>query len=120
MNAFKISNSFLHLITPGTGVDHVFNAPPPAGTSSEKKEWSGIDESKPSTSIQIRLPTGSRLVGKFNTTHTIGDVKSFILSSEPRIKEDFKLVVSFPRKVLTDDSETLEAANLLNSSLTVS
>ncbi len=37
-----------------------------------------IDSSKPTTSVQIRLADGQRLVGTFNHTHTILDIKQFI------------------------------------------
>lgn len=37
-----------------------------------------IDNSKPTTNIQIRLADGSRLVGTFNHHHTIGDIRRFI------------------------------------------
>lgn len=37
-----------------------------------------FDSSQPSTSIQIRLSDGSRLTGRFNLTHTIGDLRLFI------------------------------------------
>lgn len=37
-----------------------------------------VDESQPTTTIQIRLLSGSRLVGKFNHFHTIKDIKAYI------------------------------------------
>jgi len=39
-----------------------------------------IDPSQPTTSLQIRLVDGTRLVAKFNHHHTIGDVRRFINS----------------------------------------
>lgn len=37
-----------------------------------------VDNSKPTTNIQIRLADGSRIVGTFNYNHTIGDIRSYI------------------------------------------
>lgn len=37
-----------------------------------------VDASQPTTSIQIRLADGSRLSGRFNLTHRIADLRSFI------------------------------------------
>lgn len=37
-----------------------------------------LDESQPITQIQLRLGDGSRLVGRFNHTHTVADIRGFI------------------------------------------
>lgn len=37
--------------------------------------WEGPDESQPTTSIQLRLADGSRMVAKFNLTHTVADIR---------------------------------------------
>lgn len=42
------------------------------------KEVVAVDPSLPTTSIQIRLSDGSRLLGQFNHSHTIADVRRFI------------------------------------------
>lgn len=34
----------------------------------------------PTTSLQIRLADGSRLIGTFNQSHTIGDVRRYIIA----------------------------------------
>lgn len=34
----------------------------------------------PTTSIQIRLADGSRLVGTFNHNHTVGDIRRYIIA----------------------------------------
>jgi UBX domain-containing protein 1 len=46
------------------------NRPKPASVS--------VDDSLPTTSLQIRLGDGTRLVAKFNHSHTVGDVHSFV------------------------------------------
>ena len=38
-------------------------------------EWEGADESLPTTSIQIRLSDGSRMVARFNYSHTVRDIR---------------------------------------------
>lgn len=40
-------------------------------------EWEGADETLPVTSIQIRLRDGSRVVARFNYSHTIRDIRRF-------------------------------------------
>lgn len=37
-----------------------------------------IDESQPTTMIQIRLADGSRISGRFNHSHTIDDIRRFV------------------------------------------
>ncbi|KAF8795740.1 NSFL1 cofactor p47-like [Argiope bruennichi] len=75
-----------------------------------------LDESKPITSVQIRLADGSRLMMKANHNHTVGDVRRFIVLARPQYSASvFSLMTAFPTKELIDDEATLEAENLLNS-----
>ena len=37
-----------------------------------------VDQTKPTTSVQIRLADGTRMVARMNLTHTVGDVRNFI------------------------------------------
>ncbi|XP_006739592.1 UBX domain-containing protein 2B [Leptonychotes weddellii] len=75
-----------------------------------------IDDSVPTTKIQIRLADGSRLIQRFNSTHRILDVRDFIIQSRPEFATlDFILVTSFPNKELTDESLTLQEADILNT-----
>ncbi|XP_023606749.1 UBX domain-containing protein 2B isoform X2 [Myotis lucifugus] len=70
-----------------------------------------IDDSVPTTKIQIRLADGSRLIQRFNSTHRILDVRDFIVQSRPEFANlDFILITSFPSKELTDESLTLQEA----------
>ncbi|XP_012862911.1 UBX domain-containing protein 2B isoform X1 [Echinops telfairi] len=74
------------------------------------------DDSMPTTKIQVRLADGSRLIQRFNNTHRILDVRDFIIQSRPEFATlDFILVTSFPNKELTDESLTLQEANVLNT-----
>ncbi|KAI8061144.1 hypothetical protein BC940DRAFT_310413 [Gongronella butleri] len=73
-----------------------------------------IDDAQPITTLQIRLADGTRLVGKFNHTHTVGDVRAYIDSQRPG-QNNYVLQTSFPVKPLQDNSVTLKDAGLLNS-----
>lgn len=44
----------------------------------QAKNSVSVDSSLPVTTVQIRLADGSRLVGQFNHSHTIADVRRFI------------------------------------------
>lgn len=75
-----------------------------------------IDDSVPTTKIQVRLADGSRLIQRFNSTHRILDVRDFIVQSRPEFASlDFILVTSFPNKELTDESLSLQEADILNT-----
>ncbi|XP_026116079.1 NSFL1 cofactor p47-like [Carassius auratus] len=75
-----------------------------------------VDSSQPVTSIQIRLADGGRLVQKFNHTHRVSDVRQFVASARPALAAtEFVLMTTFPNKELTDESQTLKEANLLNA-----
>ncbi|CAI9086840.1 OLC1v1020760C1 [Oldenlandia corymbosa var. corymbosa] len=75
-----------------------------------------VDKSLPSTSIQLRLADGTRLVAHFNYHHTIADIRSFIDASRPGGARGYQLqTVGFPPKVLSDVSQSIEEAGLANS-----
>eukprot|EP00918_Siedleckia_nematoides_P028965 GHVU01062242.1.p1 GENE.GHVU01062242.1~~GHVU01062242.1.p1 ORF type:complete len:280 (-),score=57.27 GHVU01062242.1:211-1050(-) len=77
-----------------------------------------VDESAPTTTIQLRLHDGTRLTQRFNLTHTVGDIYALVASASPGV--EFDLNMSFPRKKLEDKSQTVEAAQLQNAALTQS
>ena len=67
-----------------------------------------INESQPLLSLQIRLGDGTRLVSRFNTTHTIGDVYEFVNASSPSSRErPWVLMTTFPSKELQDKAQVL-------------
>lgn len=75
-----------------------------------------VDDSKPSTSIQLRLADGTRMVARFNNHHTVAEIRAFIDASRAGGVRNYHLqTVGFPPKQLTDVSLTLEQAGLLNS-----
>ncbi|KAL7130366.1 hypothetical protein ABFS83_13G128900 [Erythranthe nasuta] len=87
----------------------VHGAPPPA-------VGLVVDRSQPSTSIQLRLADGTRMVSHFNHHHTVADIRSFIDASRPGGSRSYQLqTVGFPPKILGDLTQTIEQAGLLNS-----
>ena len=67
-----------------------------------------IDESQPTISLQVRLGDGTRLVSRFNTSHTIGDVYNFIDASSPASQgRPWVLMTTFPSKELQDKAQAL-------------
>ncbi|KAA0188629.1 Protein tyrosine phosphatase shp1/cofactor for p97 atpase-mediated vesicle membrane fusion, partial [Fasciolopsis buskii] len=79
-----------------------------------------VDESKPVTQIQVRMPDGGRLILRLNHSHTVADVRLAIVSQRPSLAAcAFNLLTAFPSRELTDDTQTLKDANLLNSSLLI-
>ncbi|KAK4398892.1 Plant UBX domain-containing protein 4 [Sesamum angolense] len=75
-----------------------------------------VDTSLPSTTIQLRLADGTRMVAHFNHHNTIADIRSFINASRRGRSTSYQLqTVGFPPKVLTDLTQTVEQAGLLNS-----
>ncbi|EIN04200.1 SEP-domain-containing protein [Punctularia strigosozonata HHB-11173 SS5] len=75
-----------------------------------------VDQTKPTTSVQIRLADGTRMVARMNLTHTVGDIRNFINASRPENNtRAYTIQTTFPAKVLEDDSQTIEAAGLVNS-----
>eukprot|EP01095_Lingulamoeba_sp_RSL-Kostka_P000351 TRINITY_DN1054_c0_g1_i1.p1 TRINITY_DN1054_c0_g1~~TRINITY_DN1054_c0_g1_i1.p1 ORF type:complete len:373 (-),score=151.58 TRINITY_DN1054_c0_g1_i1:62-1180(-) len=74
-----------------------------------------VDETKPTTKIQIKLHNGKKLPVKCNLTHTIGDLRSIV--QKETNKDSFSLLIPYPRKELTDDSKTIEEEKLKNAQI---
>ncbi len=70
-----------------------------------------LDESRPSTSIQVRLPNGKRQVLKINLDVQVLEVAAHVA---PLLGESgsFQLISGFPPKPLDDFEATVEAAGL--------
>lgn len=80
------------------------------------KEAINLDESQPTTNIQIRLSDGTRLVAHMNHTHTVGDIRKYIVVARPEYEAStFILLTTFPHQELMDEKATLKDANLLNA-----
>ena len=85
-------------------------APQAAAAAAAASQPAGpnIDESHPTILLQIRLGDGTRLPARFNTTHTIGDVYSFVTASNAESRtRSWALMTTFPSKELTDKSQVL-------------
>ncbi|KAF6159125.1 hypothetical protein GIB67_032742 [Kingdonia uniflora] len=75
-----------------------------------------VDPALPSTSIQLRLADGTRMIARFNFHHTVSDIRSFIDASRPGGTISYQLqTVGFPPKQLSDVTQTIEQAGLANS-----
>ncbi|CAL4068621.1 unnamed protein product, partial [Meganyctiphanes norvegica] len=88
----------------------------------EKKaqEQVGLDASQPTTNIQVRLPDGSRVVLKLNHTHTVGSIRQFIRTARPSHSvAPFALMTTFPYAELSNDSQNVAEAKLLNAAIVV-
>ena len=83
-------------------------ATPAAAATTQAAAAVDVNESQPTLSLQIRLGDGTRLPARFNTTHTIGDVYSFIAASNPQSRSrSWVLMTTFPSKELSDKSQVL-------------
>lgn len=74
-----------------------------------------VDFNEPTTSVQIRLADGTRLVARMNLSHTVGDIRNFINASYPGASsQSYTIGTTFPNRTLDDDSVTIESAGLKN------
>lgn len=96
----------------------VSNASPNDEESNEReaKKELNLDESKPMTNIQVRLSNGTRLIIKANQSHRVSDLRLYLNRARPEYsKRVYSLMTSFPNKEITNESESLQQANLLNA-----
>jgi len=75
-----------------------------------------VNADKPKTKIQIRFHNGQRKAQEFNEDHTVGDLRAFCAQCCEGAA--MTIMGGFPPKPLTDDSQTLKDAGLLNSAVT--
>ncbi|CAA7037202.1 unnamed protein product [Microthlaspi erraticum] len=74
-----------------------------------------LDPAAPTTLIHFRLADGTRLVSRFNTHHTVRDVRGFIDAYRPGGSKDYQLLImGCPPKPLPDFDQTLENAGIYN------
>ena len=77
------------------------------GSASAAADWV-IDDSAPSASIQLRLRNGTRMVAKFNLTHTVADVRAFIAKVGAAGDGAYTLqLAGFPPEQLTDETRAV-------------
>ncbi|CAB3409956.1 unnamed protein product [Caenorhabditis bovis] len=99
---------------------------PPASQDEQAKDLEkakielNLDNSQPTTNVQIRLPNNQRLVATFNHTHTLCAIRSFICTARPDLEyRPFQLMSAYPPKVFDDESISIKDADLLNSVVVV-
>lgn len=96
-------------------------APAPADLASCEKKASadlGLVDGDPTTNVQIRLADGSRLIGRFNHTHTVGQVRQYIMTARPQYSsQSFALLTTYPSHELKEDTVTLKDASLLGGTI---
>ena len=79
-----------------------------------------IDRSKPVTTIQIRFPDGKRVNQEFNSAASCKEVVSFVSKSLGSLGgKRIKLTAGFPLAEITDLDNTVMAAGIANSAVTV-
>jgi len=93
------------------------SAPGPSSGPTEAAELV-LDDGAPTTTLQVRLADGSRKMVKANKTHTVLQLQQHIATFTPGLA--FSLRAGFPPKKLEEMDKTLEAAGLLNESITQS
>ncbi|VVA98835.1 unnamed protein product [Arabis nemorensis] len=77
-----------------------------------------VDPAAPTTSIQLKLADGTTIVSKFNTHHTVRDIRGFIDESRPDGSKDYQLLImGVPPKPLTYLDQTIVDAAISNSVL---
>lgn len=77
-----------------------------------------LNDAEPTTMIQIRLADGSRLTARFNHTHTVDQIRQYIVAARPiYATQNFAILSSFPPKELTEGDKTLKDCGLLNATI---
>ncbi|VIO87436.1 Uncharacterized protein BM_BM7200 [Brugia malayi] len=80
------------------------------------QEATKLNDEEPITQVQIRLPSGERIVGKFNHNHTVGDIRNFVIIAAPVYAfQPFNLMTTFPNKMIEQENISLKDAGLLNA-----
>eukprot|EP00929_Paragymnodinium_shiwhaense_P022342 TRINITY_DN14301_c0_g1_i1.p1 TRINITY_DN14301_c0_g1~~TRINITY_DN14301_c0_g1_i1.p1 ORF type:complete len:168 (+),score=39.54 TRINITY_DN14301_c0_g1_i1:98-601(+) len=76
-----------------------------------------VDAAKPKGRVQIRFHDGSRKATEFNEDHTVGDLRAFCAACAG--VASMIIMGGFPPKEVTDDSQSLKDAGLINAAVTV-
>lgn len=114
-----------------TGKGHMLGSPSPAtvgmtipadladqtANESQARKQLNLDESKPVTTLQIRLADGTSVKVQLNLTHTINDLRQYITTMRPQYAmREFSLLTAYPTKELIED-KTIEEAGLQNTTI---
>lgn len=76
-----------------------------------------VNEDEPTTSIQMRFHNGERQVVKFNLTHTVGDIHTYVMQAAP-VDGSYQLITGFPPKPLDEPGLSIEEAGLKSAAIT--
>jgi len=78
-----------------------------------------LNESEKTTKLQLLFHDGSKIVQKFNLTHTVLDIRLFMESQKPLpMGTCFELMTTYPPATLSDHSITIEAGGLKGQAIT--
>ncbi|TKR62199.1 hypothetical protein L596_026190 [Steinernema carpocapsae] len=76
----------------------------------------GVNEEEPVTRVSVRMPDGENVEMRFNHTHRVADVRSYVVTANPRYATvEFQFAGGFPVKPIADEQATLKDAGLLNT-----
>jgi len=90
----------------------------PAAAEADAKKEAKVDESQPTTNIQVRLADGSRLVVRLNQSQTVGHLRNYVCTARSQYASvPFGLHTTFPNKEHTDNSQTIKDAGLLGAAV---
>ncbi|KAI1421938.1 hypothetical protein F5Y12DRAFT_765457 [Xylaria sp. FL1777] len=74
-------------------------------SSSTPTPSTSVDESRPTITIRIQMPDGTRLPARFNTSQTVNDIYDFVSRASPELRAGgWVLATTFPNKDHTDKS----------------
>mmetsp|Transcript_789 Transcript_789/g.2374 ORF Transcript_789/g.2374 Transcript_789/m.2374 type:complete len:135 (-) Transcript_789:442-846(-) len=76
-----------------------------------------VDQGKPTTTIQVRLPDGQRASAVLNLQMTVGDLRRWIEAHHGI--SSFQISAGFPPQVLVDEKCTVKDAGLANACATI-
>lgn len=106
----------------GTGATIGGNAKPTVGivtgSSSSGSRTIQVNETEPTTTIQVKLANGKREKIILNLNHTVGDLQAKVASFQATNGRPFTLTAGFPPKILSDATSTIDAAGLKNAAVT--
>ncbi|KAJ1372465.1 hypothetical protein KIN20_034632 [Parelaphostrongylus tenuis] len=104
------------VVSSTSGASSSISAQDSADNAKKAQEEVNVDDNFPATQVQIRLPNGERLVGRFNHSHTVDTIRRFIATACPDLAASpFQLMTTFPNKVIDDESIDLKDAGLVNA-----
>ncbi|KAF8157358.1 ubiquitin-related domain-containing protein, partial [Mycena galopus ATCC 62051] len=72
-----------------------------------------MDRTQPTTSVQIPLRDGTRIVYRMNLTHTVRDLRSFINRYRPEnLIRPYIIGTTFPNRTLDDTAASIKEAGV--------